>query len=43
VHKRLVGLGIVPVANTPEEFAQQIAAEAALWEPVIRKAGIKAN
>lgn len=41
VKKRLLDLGIEPAAMNGEEAARFVAAEAALWGGVIRKAGIK--
>ncbi|HSF47457.1 MAG TPA: tripartite tricarboxylate transporter substrate binding protein [Burkholderiales bacterium] len=43
VHERLEGLGVEPVANTPEEFAAFQKAEIAKWAKVVKDAGIKAE
>ena len=43
VKDRLVELGALPVANTPEEFAQFTLAEHARFAKVVREAGIKAD
>jgi tripartite-type tricarboxylate transporter receptor subunit TctC len=43
VHERLEGLGVDPVANTPEEFAAFQKAEIAKWAKVVKDAGIKAD
>jgi tripartite-type tricarboxylate transporter receptor subunit TctC len=43
VKDRLDAIGFVPVANTPDEFAAVIKAEAARWAKVIRAANIKAE
>jgi tripartite-type tricarboxylate transporter receptor subunit TctC len=43
VQEKLAGLGFVPVANTPEEFAARIKAEIPKWAKVIRDANIKAE
>jgi len=40
---KLAQQGMVPVANTPAEFAAAIRDESARWEKVIRERGIKAN
>ena len=40
IRNRLIGLGIEPVGNTPEEFSAQIAAEIPYWAKVIKSAGI---
>ena len=39
--KRLIALGLHPVASTPDEFAAQIKTEIPMWEKIIREAGIK--
>jgi tripartite-type tricarboxylate transporter receptor subunit TctC len=41
VRSRYEVLGIEPVGNTPEQFAAQIKADLARWEPVVKQAGIK--
>jgi tripartite-type tricarboxylate transporter receptor subunit TctC len=41
VQEKLVGLGFVPVANSPEEFGARIKAEIPKWAKVIREANIK--
>jgi len=41
VANRYATLGIEPVGNTPEQFAQQIRADLARWEKVVKQAGIK--
>jgi len=43
VKQRYATLGIVPVGNSPDEFAAQIKADLDLWGPVVKKAGIKAD
>ena len=43
VQEKLTGLGFVPVANTPEEFAARIKTEMPKWASVIREAKIKAE
>src|SRR3712207_2689041 len=40
VQERLAGMGAKAVGNTPEEFAQFIAAERQKWAEVIKTAGI---
>jgi tripartite-type tricarboxylate transporter receptor subunit TctC len=40
MQERWVNLGLVPLGNpTPAEIAAFVAAEAARWEPVVRKSG----
>jgi tripartite-type tricarboxylate transporter receptor subunit TctC len=41
VQERLTGLGFVPVANSPDEFAARIRTEMPKWAKVIREANIK--
>ena len=43
VKERLTALGLVIVGSTPEELGRHFKAEADLWEPVIKAAGIKAD
>ena len=41
VRERYLTLGIDPVGNTPEQFADQIRADLARWEKVVKAANIK--
>ena len=41
VRDKLLALGLIPVANTPAEFAAQIQRETAVWVGIIRDAKIK--
>lgn len=41
IAKRLAGLGLEPIGDTPEEFAQYLKAEAAKWGKLVKSAGIK--
>jgi tripartite-type tricarboxylate transporter receptor subunit TctC len=41
MRERYATLGIEPVGNTPEQFTEQIRADLARWEPVVRQAGIR--
>ena len=43
VIERLGTLGVVPLGNTPDEFARTISAEVARWARVVKDAGIKAE
>jgi tripartite-type tricarboxylate transporter receptor subunit TctC len=43
VRDKLVAQGVVPVGNTPEEFAAFIRAESARWAKVVKAAGIRAD
>ena len=40
---RLAGVGAIPIANTPEEFAEANRKEVAKWGKIIRENGIKAD
>jgi tripartite-type tricarboxylate transporter receptor subunit TctC len=39
---RLIGAGVDPLGNTPEEFARIIAADIALWAEAVKIAGVQA-
>ncbi len=39
--ERYATLGIEPAANSPEQFSQQIRADLARWEKVVKQAGIR--
>ena len=41
VRERYGALGIDPVGNTPEQFTEQIKADLARWEKVVKAAGIR--
>ena len=41
IRERYATLGIEPVGNTPEQYTQQIRADLARWEKVVRQAGIR--
>ena len=43
VRERISGLGAIVVAGTPEAFSEHIRKELALWQRVIRDAGIRAD
>jgi tripartite-type tricarboxylate transporter receptor subunit TctC len=43
VRQRLIDLGLTPVAQTPEQFAQSQKKEMPQWEALIRAAGLRAN
>ena len=40
MQEKLQGMGAKPIGNTPEEFAQFIAAERAKWAQVIKDANV---
>jgi len=41
VRERYAVLGIEPVGNTPEQFAEQIRADLARWEKVVKQANVR--
>ena len=41
VREKLAGLGLDPLANSPEDFARMIASESRKWSEIVRKADIK--
>ena len=41
VRERYATLGIEPVGNTPEEFAEQVRADLARWEKVVKAANVR--
>jgi tripartite-type tricarboxylate transporter receptor subunit TctC len=43
VRERMLGLGITPVGNTPEELAAILQADLEKWTRVAKSAGVKAN
>ena len=43
VQKKFIAMSVIPVSNTPEEFAKIIATEIPLWRQVAQENNIKAN
>ena len=43
IRERLLGLGVEPVGNTPEQFAEYMRTEIAKWAKVVKAAGIEAQ
>ena len=43
VRTRYAALGMNPVGNSPDEFGSQIRADFAKWEPVVKRANIRAE
>jgi tripartite-type tricarboxylate transporter receptor subunit TctC len=43
VRERMLGLGITPVGNTPEELAMILQADLEKWTRVAKSAGVKAD
>jgi tripartite-type tricarboxylate transporter receptor subunit TctC len=43
VQKKFIAMSVIPMSNTPEEFAKIIATEIPLWRQVAQENNIKAN
>jgi tripartite-type tricarboxylate transporter receptor subunit TctC len=41
VREKLSAIGLIPVGSTPEGLAQEIAADIALWQPIVKATGYK--
>lgn len=41
IHARLIGLGVEPLANTPEELGRLLRDDIALWARIIERAGVE--
>ena len=41
VKDRLLAVGLIPVGSTPEALAQELAANTAFWQPVVKATGYK--
>ena len=41
VKDKLLAIGLVPVGSTPDELAQQLAADTAFWQPIVKATGYK--
>jgi tripartite-type tricarboxylate transporter receptor subunit TctC len=41
VRERLLAIGLVPVGSTPEALADELAANAAFWQPIVKATGYK--
>ena len=41
--ERLANVGAIPVANTPEQFAEYLRNDVAKWTKVVKEHGIKAD
>ena len=38
---RLLAIGLIPVGSTPEALAQELAANTAFWQPIVKATGYK--
>jgi len=41
VREKLLAIGLIPVGTTPEALTQELAADTALWQPIVKATGYK--
>jgi tripartite-type tricarboxylate transporter receptor subunit TctC len=41
VKDRLLAIGLIPVGSTPEALAQELAANTAFWQPIVKATGYR--
>ena len=41
VKEKLLAIGLIPVGSTPEELTQELAANSAFWQPIVKATGYK--
>jgi tripartite-type tricarboxylate transporter receptor subunit TctC len=41
VKEKLLAIGLIPVGSTPEELSQELAANTAFWQPIVKATGYK--
>jgi tripartite-type tricarboxylate transporter receptor subunit TctC len=41
VREKLTAIGLIPVGTTPEGLTQELAADTALWQPIVKATGYK--
>jgi len=41
VREKLLAIGLIPVGTTPEGLARELAADTALWQPIVKATGYK--
>ena len=41
VREKLLAIGLIPVGTTPEGLTQELAADTALWQPIVKATGYK--
>jgi tripartite-type tricarboxylate transporter receptor subunit TctC len=41
VKEKLLAIGLIPVGTTPEGLTQELAANTALWQPIVKATGYK--
>lgn len=43
IREKLLTIGLIPVGSTPEGLIQELAANTALWQPIVKATGYKIN
>ena len=41
VKEKLLAIGLIPVGSTPEALTQELAANTAFWQPIVKATGYK--
>ena len=41
VKDRLLAIGLIPVGSTPEALTQELSANAAFWQPIVKATGYR--
>jgi tripartite-type tricarboxylate transporter receptor subunit TctC len=41
VKEKLLAIGLIPVGSTPEGLTQELAANTAFWQPIVKATGYK--
>jgi hypothetical protein len=41
VKEKLLAIGLIPVGTTPEELSQELAANTAFWQPIVKASGYR--
>jgi len=41
VREKLLAIGLIPVGTTPEGLTQELAANTAFWQPIVKASGYK--
>jgi tripartite-type tricarboxylate transporter receptor subunit TctC len=41
VREKLLAIGLIPVGSTPEGLTQELAADIALWQPIVKATGYR--
>jgi len=43
VKEKLLAIGLIPVGSTPDGLTQELAANTAFWQPIVKATGYKIN